>query len=98
MVALGNAAKEMMGKTASFLKVIRPLADGVITDFEAGSSLIRGFIGSAKISRFRIGRVVMGVPTGINQVEKKGDDRSGKECGFKRGFFSLLSPWQPQSG
>ncbi len=70
MVALGNAAKEMMGKTASFLKVIRPLADGVITDFEAGSSLIRGFIGSAKISRFRIGRVVMGVPTGINQVEK----------------------------
>ncbi len=87
MVALGNAAKEMMGKTASFLKVIRPLADGVITDFEAGSSLIRGFIGSAKISRFRIGRVVMGVPTGINQVEKRAMIEAAKSAGSKEVFL-----------
>lgn len=68
---IGAAAKELMGKTGADIKVIRPMEDGVIADFRAGETMIKEFIKLAGVSKFRIGRVVMGVPTGITEVEKR---------------------------
>jgi len=82
-VALGNSAKEMMGKTPVSIKVVRPLVDGVISDFEAGDAFIKGFIKQAKISKIRIGRVVMGVPTQASEVEKRAMIESAILAGAK---------------
>ena len=62
-IALGNEAKRMLGKTAATTRVIRPLKDGVIADFDAGDALIKGFIQAAKIRKFRVGRVATATPS-----------------------------------
>ncbi len=86
-VALGKAAKEMMGKIGKSIKVIRPLADGVIADFEAGEAMVRGFIKSAKIHRFLIGRIIMGVPSGITEVEKRAIIESAETAGAREVYL-----------
>ena len=60
----------MLGKTGDQIKVVRPLSDGVIADFVAGEEMVKAFIKSAEVPKYRIGKVVMGVPTGITEVEK----------------------------
>ncbi len=85
--ALGKEAKEMMGKIGSSVRVIRPLADGVIADFEAADAMVRGFIKAAKIHRFMIGRVVMGVPTGITEVEKRAIIESAETAGAREVYL-----------
>jgi len=84
LVAIGNAAKRMMGKTPPSIKVVRPLMDGVISDFEAGDAFIKGSIKQAKISKIRIGRVVMGVPTQASEVEKMAMIKSAVLAGAKK--------------
>jgi len=86
-VAIGNCAKEMMGKTPFSIKVIRPLADGVISDFEAGEAFIKGLIKRANIPRIRIGRVVMGVPTQASEVEKAAMIDSALLAGAKKVYL-----------
>jgi len=86
-VAIGNYAKEMMGRTPPSIKVIRPLIDGVISDFEAGEAFIKSFIKRANISRFRIGRVVMGVPTQASEVEKMAMIDSARLAGAKKVYL-----------
>jgi rod shape-determining protein MreB and related proteins len=86
-IALGNHAKEMMGKTPFSIKVVRPLIDGVISDFEAGDAFIKGFIKLAKIPKIRIGRVVMGVPTQASEVEKTAMINSAILAGAKKVYL-----------
>ena len=86
-VAVGNTAKEMMGRTPSSINVVRPLSDGVISDFEAGEAFIRSFIKRANIPRIRIGRVVMGIPTQATEVEKKAMIDSAKLAGAKKVYL-----------
>jgi len=86
-VALGKEAKEMMGKIGDSVKVLRPLADGVIADFQAGDAMVRGFIKAAKINRFMIGRVIMGVPTGITEVEKRAIIDSAESAGAREVYL-----------
>ena len=52
VIAIGKEAKDMLGKTGEYIKVIRPMADGVIADFMAGEQMIKGFIHSAVTPRF----------------------------------------------
>ena len=85
--ALGKEAKEMMGKIGDSVRVIRPLADGVIADFQAGDAMVRGFIKAAKIQRFMIGRVIMGVPTGITEVEKRAIIDSAESAGAREVYL-----------
>ena len=101
-LAVGNAAKEMMGRTPSYINVVRPLSDGVISDFDAGEAFIKSFIKRADISRIRIGRVVMGVPTQASEVEiTLVGPTSGRFLNvtgeFAAGGRILLSPdvWEP---
>jgi rod shape-determining protein MreB len=87
VLAFGHEAKEMLGKTGQAIRVIRPLADGVIADFEAGEELVKAFIRSANVPRYRIGRVIMGVPTGITEVEKIAVIESAEQAGAREVYL-----------
>ncbi|MEJ2049851.1 MAG: rod shape-determining protein [Calditrichota bacterium] len=71
VIAVGNQAKEMLGKTHQDIEVIRPLKDGVIADFEMTDGLLQGFIRKVKLSRIARPRMVICVPTGITEVERR---------------------------
>ena len=73
VVAVGAQAKDMIGRTPGHIKAIRPLIDGVISDFEVTEEMITYLINKAqKISKKMLGpRVVVGVPSGITNVETR---------------------------
>ncbi len=87
IIAIGTEAKKMLGKTHKDIKVIRPLADGVIADFVAGEAMIKRFIKLAQIPRFLIHKIVIGVPTGITSVEKRAVIESAQVAGAKKVFL-----------
>ncbi|HHY10978.1 MAG TPA: rod shape-determining protein, partial [Firmicutes bacterium] len=70
--AVGNKAKEMVGRTPGNIVAIRPLKDGVIADFEVTERLLKDFLAKAtrRTSWFRP-RVVVSVPSGVTEVEKR---------------------------
>jgi rod shape-determining protein MreB len=71
VVAVGNAAKAMLGRTPGHLSAVRPLVDGVVSDFEATEEMLAYLITRAQgMSRKLLGpRAVIGVPSGITNVE-----------------------------
>ncbi len=71
-VAVGLEAKEMLGKTPSNIISIRPMKDGVIADFDATQEMLRYFIKKAHNKKTFISpRIIIGVPSGITQVEQR---------------------------
>ncbi len=71
-VAVGAEAKEMLGKTPANIVPIRPMKDGVIADFDATEEMLKYFITKAHNRKsFVSPRVVIGVPSGITQVEQR---------------------------
>lgn len=87
VIAFGSEAKDMLGKTGDRIKVIRPLADGVIADFVAGEEMVKSFIRSASVAKYRIGKVIMGVPTGITEVEKLAVIESAEQAGSREVYL-----------
>ncbi|MDO9548335.1 MAG: rod shape-determining protein [Candidatus Marinimicrobia bacterium] len=71
VLAVGSDAKEMLGKTHRDITTIRPLKDGVIADFEMTDAMIRGFIRKINMSRIARPRIVISIPSGITEVEKR---------------------------
>ena len=71
-LAVGHAAKEMFGKTNRRIRCVRPMKDGVIADFEMTSVMIQNLLGRVQ-ARWSLQkpRIVIGVPSGITQVEKR---------------------------
>ena len=72
VIAYGNAAKEMLGRAPSSISVVRPLKDGVIADFTATKLMLRAIIDQVT-KQFKLlkPRVVVGVPSGITEVEER---------------------------
>jgi rod shape-determining protein MreB len=71
-IAVGLEAKEMLGKTPSNIIAIRPMKDGVIADFDATEEMLKYFIAKAHNRKgFVSPRVIIGVPSGITQVEQR---------------------------
>lgn len=71
-LAVGHAAKKMFGKTSRGIRCVRPMKDGVIADFEMTSLMIKYMIQSVRHHwTFNRPRIVIGVPSGITQVEKR---------------------------
>lgn len=73
-LAIGAEAKEMAGRTASAIQVVRPLRDGVISEFEITQAMLEYFIGKAheqSIVPVPRPRVVVGIPSGVTEVEKR---------------------------
>jgi len=72
IVAVGAEAKEMLGRTPSHIVAVRPLKDGVIADFDVTERMISFFIRRANNGRVWVRpRIVIGVPSGITQVEER---------------------------
>ena len=72
--AIGKEAKEMVGRTPAHIVAIRPLQDGVISDFDVTEQMIHHFIGKVHGNRAVGGarpRVVIGIPSGVTEVEKR---------------------------
>src|ERR1051326_7626629 len=86
--AVGLVAKEMIGKTPGSITAIRPLKDGVISDFEVTEAMLRYFIRRAQgRTHFIHPRVVIAVPSGITAVEKRAVLDSAERAGARRGVL-----------
>ena len=88
IIATGREAKEMLGRTPDKIKAIRPIKDGVIADFTATQMLLKNII--QKICRrYNIGklRVVVGVPSGITEVEERAVEESILQAGAREVYL-----------
>ncbi len=83
IIAIGREAQSMVGKTHKDIKIIRPLRDGVIADFEIAEGMIRAYIRKVSMSWQPARRVVVCVPSGITEVEKRAVRDSCEHAGAK---------------
>src|SRR5256885_5065173 len=81
--AVGAEAKRMIGRTPASIRAIRPLRHGVIADFEMTEAMLRHFITQAAGSRFAFARVVLCVPSGITDVERRAVDEATRVAGAR---------------
>ena len=87
IVAFGNQAREMVGRTPGEIITIRPLKDGVIADFELAEQMIRHFIRKAMPTRIPRPRIAICVPTGITEVEKRAVRDSAEHAGAREVYL-----------
>ncbi len=71
VIAVGTEASAMVGKTHRDIETIRPLKDGVIADFKATDAMILGFVRKMKLSRIARPRIVICIPSGVTDVERR---------------------------
>lgn len=83
IIAIGHEAQEMLGRTHREIKTIRPLKDGVIADFEIAEGMLRAFIRKLSSSWQPARRMVICVPSGITEVEKRAVRDSAEHAGAK---------------
>jgi rod shape-determining protein MreB len=83
IIALGNKAKEMQGREHKEIRVTRPMRDGVIADFEIAEGMIRAFIKRVRAGILSSRKVVMAVPSGVTEVEKRAVRDSAEHAGAK---------------
>ncbi len=85
VIAVGNAAKQMLGRTPGGIETIRPLKDGVIADFEVTEAMLRKFIEKVHNRRRMVHpRIVIAVPSGITEVEKRAVKDSALQAGARK--------------
>ena len=84
VLAIGTEAKKMLGRTPESIDVVRPLRGGVIADFECTMAMLRYFITKVhRRKRLVRPRIIIGVPSGITQVEKRAVRESGELAGAR---------------
>jgi rod shape-determining protein MreB and related proteins len=83
IIAIGHDAQAMLGKTHKDIQIIRPLRDGVIADFEIAEGMLRAFIRKVTASWQPARRVVVCIPSGITEVEKRAVRDSCEHAGAK---------------
>ncbi len=88
ILAVGTDAKKMLGRTPGSIVAIRPLRDGVIADFDVTESMIRYFIQKVHNRRFAVKpRVVVCVPSGVTEVEKRAVFEATLQAGARAAFL-----------
>lgn len=89
LVAVGNEAKTMLGRTPGHIEVVRPLVDGVISDFEVTEEMLAYFINKVRSETRSIiaPRVLVGVPSGITNVEMRAARDAAKNAGAREVFL-----------
>ena len=88
--AVGEEARNMLGRTPGYITAIRPLKDGVISDFETTEIMLRYFIDRVitnRLSRLFPPRIVVCVPSGVTQVEKNAVIDAARSAGAKETFI-----------
>ncbi len=90
VLAVGEEAKLMLGRTPGSIKAIRPMKDGVIANFDINTEMIRYFVKKVQsnhsIKKFRP-RIIVGVPSGITQVEKRAVKDSAMAAGAREVYL-----------
>jgi rod shape-determining protein MreB and related proteins len=88
VLAVGEDAKNMIGRTPGNIVAIRPLSDGVIADFDVTQTMLKHFIKKAKgkSSLFRP-RIVICVPSGVTEVEKRAVEEAAIQAGAREAFL-----------
>lgn len=89
IVAVGAEAKQMLGRTPGHIKAVRPIVDGVISDFEVTEEMLTYLINKAeKMSKkFIRPRVIVGVPTGITNVEIRAVEDAARSAGAREVYI-----------
>jgi len=88
VLAVGEEAKRMLGRTPGNIVAIRPMKDGVIADFEITEAMLRYFIKKAHTSRRLVRpRIVIAIPSGITEVEKRAVKDSALHAGAREVFM-----------
>jgi rod shape-determining protein MreB len=88
VLAVGKEAKMMLGRTPGNIEAIRPMKDGVIADFEIAEAMLRHFIRKAHNRRKLVRpRIIVCVPSGITQVEKRAVRESAESAGAREVFL-----------
>ncbi len=89
VVAVGTEAKDMMGRTPSHIRIVRPLVDGVISDYEVTEEMLSYFINKANDSDKKLlrPRVVIGIPVGITNVEMRAVYDAAKSAGAREVYI-----------
>ena len=88
VLAIGAEAKRMIGRTPGNIVAIRPMKDGVIADFTATQLMLKNLMGKVA-KRYSVGkpRVVVGVPSGITEVEERAVEESVMQAGAKEVYL-----------
>ena len=90
ILAVGEEARKMVGKTPAHIQAIKPLVDGVISDFEVTEKMLKYFIDKVHAESFTLiprPRVVIGIPLDITEVEKKAVEDAAKSAGARQVFL-----------
>ncbi|KKT41130.1 rod shape-determining protein [Candidatus Giovannonibacteria bacterium RIFCSPHIGHO2_02_43_13] len=90
VVAIGTEAKKMVGRTPGHIIAVRPLVDGVISDFEVTAEMLTYFIKkvhSAGAQLFARPRIVIGIPSGITEVERRAVRDAAKSAGAREVYL-----------
>lgn len=92
VLAIGREAKKMMGKTPPTIEALRPLQHGVIADFDAASSMLAHYIQLTKpeknfLSRLGRPRVIVGIPSGVTEVERRAVWEAALEAGAREAYI-----------
>lgn len=85
--AVGIEAKRMLGRTPASITAIRPLKDGVIADFDVCEQMLRHFIKKVHHNRFQHPRVVVCVPSGVTNVEKRAVEEATLSAGARHAYL-----------
>lgn len=88
-LAIGAEAREMVGRTPSHIVAIRPLRDGVISDFDMTERMLHYFIHKAQDRRGKLARprVVVGIPSGVTEVEKRAVNEAALSAGAREAYL-----------
>ena len=84
---VGAEAREIVGRTALHTKIIRPLKNGVISDYEITEKMLTRFLTKIKKDKFQSARVVICIPSGVTQVERKAVVEVVKDAGAKEVYL-----------
>lgn len=88
VVAVGAAARDMIGRTPTHITAVRPLVEGVISDFEVTEEMLTYLIQKAQSEKMLLGpRVVIGVPSGITNVEIRAVRDAARNAGAREVFI-----------
>jgi len=90
ILEVGEAAKKMVGKTPGHIEAIKPLVDGVISDFEITEKMLKYFINKVHSENFTLiarPRVVIGIPLDLTEVEKKAVEDAARSAGARKVYL-----------
>lgn len=90
ILAIGKNAKRMVGKTPGHITVTRPLVNGVVSDFEVTQQMLRYFISKVhqgNMMFLRRPRVLIGIPSGVTEVEKRAVVEAAQNAGARQAFL-----------